>query len=467
MRGDGVLAGWSGGAAGLRRVLDGLAEAFRTRRAARPAAGRAGASRTPSLPRSRVGVGLEARLAVRSGVRLEDFLRYRLARYAARLPVPLETLPVVVDVEGGEPVVRARPQPSPALGPSPGGSRGAEPRWVRTLVEREGAGALRELRDAEAALDALAARSAAARERIEAATRALAEDLAQGTITAPVEIEATAEQLGRPPVPPPFAILALRAGALALLLAETWRLARPVLAAAGLSVDDLPAALHRAPLAAGLSLAFAGGAAVAVLALLGVAVRRALELAEGASAGRRGALVALGAAGSGGLAAAIAASGAAPGRWTEAVLLLVVPLAAVACLREASRRDAARDAAEAAALEWDRARTRDMVERGRRAGVVVEAEAALARVEAEREEVRRRLRALERRAVEADEATERAARAEAQRLERLSEALAGALELDRYAYLRRATAGARGAVERPAARPILLERAAERLEVAG
>ncbi|ACL66531.1 conserved hypothetical protein [Anaeromyxobacter dehalogenans 2CP-1] len=466
MRGAGVIAGWGGGAAGLRRLLDGLGDAVRSLRPVRIGAGRPPPARAPRLPRSRLGVALEARLAVRSGVRLEDFLRYRLARYAARLPVPLEALPVSVDVDGGEPVVRARPQASTALGPTPSG-RGGEPRWVRTLVQREGAGALREIRDAEAALDALAERSAAARDRIEAAARALAEDLARGAITAPVEIEATAEQLGRPPVPPPFPVMALRGAALALLLAETWRLARPVLGAAGLSVDDLPGALQRAPLAAGLSLAFAAGAAGAVLALLGVAVRRGLEVADGAAAARRGFLLAVGAAGAAALAAAVAASGAAPGRWTEAVLLLAVPLAAVACLREASRRAAERDAAEAAALEWDRERTRDMVERGRRAGVVAEAEAALARVEAEREEVRRRLRALERRAVEVDEADERAARAEARRLERLSEALAGALELDRYAYLRRATAGARGAAERPAARPILLERAAERLEVAG
>ncbi|HET7824395.1 MAG TPA: hypothetical protein VFK90_03640, partial [Anaeromyxobacter sp.] len=106
---------------------------------------------------------VEARLAVRAGVRLDDFLRGRLAKYAASLPVTLEELPVAIDVEGGEAVVRSRSRSSWT------GSRPANaqpPALGRELVRREGPYAEREIRDAEAALDALDDRAARARARI-------------------------------------------------------------------------------------------------------------------------------------------------------------------------------------------------------------------------------------------------------------------------------------------------------------
>lgn len=465
------LERWSGRGPDVRRVLESLARAWRRRTSApapqRPPRGIV----EPHLGRSRVGVALQARGAVRSGVRLEDFLRQRLARYAASLPVPLESLPVSIDVEGGEPVVRGRPRPSgsAALGAS-FGARPSEPAWLRALLEREGAGAVAEIRDAEAAVEALGARAAAAQAHLEEVQRALSDDLARGRISAPVEIEATAEQLGRPPVPQPWPALLLRSFALALLAAEAWRLAGPILSSVGLSIDDLPRALQRAPISTGLALAFAVGAAGAVFALLAAAVRRASELtAEPAARGHR-ALLAVAALATAGLAAAVAGVAAAPARWAEAVLLVAVPLAAVLALRHAARRAELRDAAEAEALDWDRERTRELVERGRRAGVLLEAERALQRLESERAEARRCLRALERRAVEAHQASEAAARAEALRLERLSEALVGALELDRYAYLRRA-AGDRDVPARAVRldRPVRLEPAAgsERLGVVG
>jgi hypothetical protein len=453
----------------VRRMLESMLNAWRER---------ASAARTPRPPRvaeprldrSRAGAALEARAAVRAGVGLEDFLRHRMARYAARLPVALDALPVTIEIEGGEPVVRARPRHSGsgALGASLG-ARTGEPRWLSALLEREGAGAVAEIRDAEEAVAALGVRAAAAQARIDEVGRALAEDLAEGRVTAPVEIDATAEQLGRCPVPPPWLALLLRAFAVALLGGETWRLAGPVLAGVGLSADELPSALQQAPISAGLALAFALGASGAVFALLAVGVRRAAELMAESGARGRPALVAVAMLAAGGLAAAVAGVAGAPTHWAEAMLLVAVPLAAVLALRDAARRAELRDAAEAEALAWDRERTRELVERARRAGVVGEAERALQRIETERVEARRRLRALERRAIEAHQAEEGAAQSEATRLERLSEALVGALELDRYVYLRHAAAHDAHAPAIRLERSVRLEPAggSERLGVVG
>lgn len=456
------------GASDVRRWLQSALDGLRLRSGAPRAAGTR-KKPVPRLRRSRTGVALEARGAVHAGIRLDDFLRHRLARYAADLPVALEALPVDIGVEGGEPVVRARPRApgSTALGASLG-ARNTEPAWVKALLQREGAGAVAELRDAEAALEILATRADAARARIDAASTALADDLSRGRISAPFEIDATAEQLGRPPVPPPWPTFLLRGFALALLAAETWRLSGPILGSIGLTVDDLPRALERAPLSTGLALAFAVGAAGAVFALLMVAVRRAAELVGMRGAGGHRALLAAASASAGGLAAAVAGISAAPARGAEALLLLAVPLAAVQAVRVAARWSGERAAAEAAALEWDRDRTRELVERGRRAGVVVEAERALQRIEEDRTEARRRLRALERHAVEAHQAEEAGAQAEAARLDRLAEALVGALELDRYAYLRR-SAGREPRPQVRVDRPVLLEPApgGERLGVVG
>lgn len=464
-----VLEWWGIKSPDLRRVFQSVAAAWRERTSA-PRAARPARAAPPRLGRSNLDAALEARAAVRAGVRLDDFLRHRLARYAARLPVALESLPVSVEIEGGEPVVRGRPRPSSsAVHGASLAARSSEPPWVRSLLEREGAGAVAEIRDAEAAVEALGARAAAAQERIDEVTRALAEDLAQGRVNAPVEIEATAEQLGRPPVPHPWPALLLRIFALALLVAETWRLADPVLASVGLSIDEVPAALQRAPISTGLALAFVLGAAGAVFALLAVAVRRASELAAATGARGHRAFVAVAALAAAGLAGAVAGLAGANVRWAESVLLVTVPLAAVLALRDAARRAEVREAAEREALAWDRERTRELLERGRRAAVVTEAERTLARIEAERAEARRRLRALERRAVEAHEAAQATARTEATRLERLSEALVGALELDRYAYLRRAAAREVPAPAIRLDRPVRLEPAMgkERLGVAG
>jgi hypothetical protein len=443
-------------------------EAWRGRRAARPAPRPPRAAPEPRLARSRLQAALDARLAVRAGVELDDFLRHRLARYADRLPVALDALPVSLEIEGGEAVVRARPAARPAA-TAPGAAPAGDG-WLRALAEREGPGGIRELRDAEAALDVLAAQAQAARERIDATARALADDLASGALAPPVEVEATAEQIGRPPVPPALPIQLARGFALALLLAEAAQVAGPILRAAGVPAGALPEAAQRAPLATGLGIAFAVGAALAVFALLGAAVRHAAELVAETPAPRRRAMHGATALCAALLAAAVVAAAPEPGRWSARVLLLVVPLTAVILLRAAARLAAERAEAEGAALAWDRERTRELVERARRAEVLARAEDALDRIEAERAEARRRLRALEVRAIEAHRAAEESASAIARRLERLAESLAAALELDRYAFLRLAAARVGAAPARPvrAERPARLEPAvAERLGVAG
>ena len=95
------------GAADVRRWLRSALEGLRGRPGTSRSPARTQRKLVPRLGRSRAGVALEARAAVRAGIRLDDFLRHRLARYAADLPVALEELPVEIDVEGGEPVVRA------------------------------------------------------------------------------------------------------------------------------------------------------------------------------------------------------------------------------------------------------------------------------------------------------------------------------------------------------------------------
>jgi hypothetical protein len=421
----------------------------RQRRAARAAA------RVPRPPpelrlrRSRLEVALDARLAVRAGVRLEDFLRHRFARYAGRLPIPLEDLPVVIDVEGSDPVVRARAPAKPSLtgAYAPSAAREDEATaLLRRLAEREGPNAAAELRDAATAVEALGARVDAARARADALARALADDLAAGKVPAPPAVHATAEQLGRPPVPSPLPAAALRLLVVLFAAAEAWFFSAPILAAQGLSPD----ALSAPSAAAALSLLFALGLSAAAFAFAAAALARARELVELSEAGRRRRLVAAAAFAAAALAAAVAALAAAPGAAGERALLAAVPFAGALLLRAASALAAGRETAAAAALAWDRALAADLAERARRTGIVEAARAELASLEEEREGARRRLRLLEKRAVEADRLATARARAEARRLEKLAESLAGALEEDRYVFVRLASSAAHDALARPA-----------------
>jgi hypothetical protein len=452
-----------------KRALQIAIEARRQRAAERSPSLRDQPSRDVKVARSRLEVSLEARLAVRSGVRLEDFLRHRLAKYAGRLPVPLEDLPVLIDIQDGEPVVRARPQAkvSTAAAYSPSLPRHDEAaRWMKALVERDGPYAAQEIRDAEAAAAAHEARAVAARERLEQLSRALADDLAAGKVPAPAHIDATPEQLGRPPVSSPVPAAAVRIFVLALVAAEAWFFSAPVLEAQGIRQDALAAALRAAPLPGVLALVFSVGAAAAVFAFASVALERAAELLEAVPAPQRRKLLGVAGLLSAVLAAAVAAAATAPGGWAQRVLLFVVPFAAAVLLRVAARLSAARDTALAAALAWDRNLARDVAERARRSEVVDQMRAEVERCETERDEAQRRLRALEKRAVAADRLAAERARDQARRLDRLSESFAAALELDRYVFVRLASGAAHEALVRPRLR-IEPARATERLGVAG
>jgi hypothetical protein len=447
------------------RILEALADAWRERSVERRAAGAPKAWPQARLSRSRLGAALEARLAVRAGVRIDDFLRSRLANYAARLPVTLEDLPVSVEVLGGEAVFREKPSPRGA----PRQPSQPEPALASTLVLSEGPYAAREIRDAEVELDTLDARAGDTQARIDELSRAYADAIASGEVVVRPDVEATVEQLGRPPVPSPAPVAGLRAFVAALLVAEAWRFSGPVLDLAGIESAELELALHVSPVPAAFALAFAIGAAASVFAFAAVALSRATDAIDDAAASRRRILLGLG-----GLAAALAAGGVAaaataPERWGQTILLVTVPFAGALLWRWSSHLSRIRHAALDAALAWDRDRTREAADRGRYVGLIVAAQAELASIDEERVVARRRLRRLHRRAVDAERQASAAARADARRMDRLCEGLAAALELDRYLYVRLSSERTHApAVERPV-RAGRLEPAvaSERLGIAG
>ncbi len=442
----GIEGGSQGRVSAVRKVLEAMAEAWRERISERRARAAPKLGSDPRVQRSRLGAALEARLAVRSGVRLDDYLRHRLAKYATRLPLPLEALPVTVDIEGGEAVVRPRPQPRKA----PAGARPEVPDHARALVERDGIYAAREIRDAERTLDELDLRTAAALHRLEAVELEIAEALAAGRIVARPDVNASAEQLGRPPVPSPAAIVALRALVAALLAAEGWRFSAPVLAASGLAPQGIEETVRASPVPSVLALAFAFGAAVASFMFADVAIARAGQAVSAAAGSARRGLLCVAAGGAALLVPGIAVAAAAPERWAMLGLLAAVPFAGAMLWRAADALGVKRSAAAEAALAWDRERAREALERGRREEIRQRAAADLHAAEAERLGARRRLAQLHRNAIGAERSSDLAGRAEARRLDRLSEGLACALELDRYLYVRLAAERLHAPLERPA-----------------
>jgi hypothetical protein len=419
-----------GRGSGLRRLLAAVAAFLHERRLARHIR-RAGIVRGPlRVPRSAPGAARDARAAVRAGLPVEAFLRHRLAGYATRLPVPLEALPVIVDVEAGEAVVRARPRPGvlgPRLGPAtPAIAPPDEARLQRTL------------REAEAAAGALGERAAAARSRADAAARELTGALASGAVVARPVIDATAEQLGRPPVDAAWPVHALRGAAGVLLAAEAWRFAEPVLLRAGVAPEGLEAALLSAPLPSALVILSATAAAAAAFAFAWVALSCGADAAAATPERGRGRLLLAWAAGTALLVPSIAAAATAPDPVSGLVLAATLPFAGAALWRGGGALAARRAAAAQAALEWDRARAREEVERGRRAEACARAEAEARAAEARRAEAEARVRSLHADVAAAARIAEEAARAAAERLDRVAEALAAALEEDRYLYLRAA-----------------------------
>ena len=453
-----------------RRALDMVAEASRRRAAAREALKAPKELPDVKVHRSRLEVSVEARMAVRAGIRLEDFLRNRLAKYAARLPVALEDLPVVIDIDGGEPVVRSRAAVQPAIPAAYGASYAPQARpeehdrWMRSLVEREGPFAAQEIHEAEAALAALDQRVAAARDRAEQLARTLADDLAAGKVPAPAAVDATPEQLGRPPVPAHTPATALRTFVLALVVAEAFFFSGPILAAQGVDPAGIVEALRASPVPVAMALVFALGAAAAAFAFASVSLARVAQLDGARERARSRGTVIAAALVAALLVGGVTAAATNASRLAHVALLAIVPFAGALLLRAAARLQVLRDTALQAALAWDRALAQEVSERARRTEIVEQARVEVDRLEAERADSRRRVRALEQRAVSAERAVAERTRREARRLERLAESLAGALELDRYAFLRLATEAAHDALVRPVRR---IERSSERLGIAG
>ncbi|HEX9049963.1 MAG TPA: hypothetical protein VF841_05460, partial [Anaeromyxobacter sp.] len=186
-----------------------------------------------------------------------------------------------------------------------------------------------------------------------------------------------------------------------------------------------------------------------------------------APAPRRRTASALAGAGAAMLAGAIAVAASSGAPWANAGLVVAVPFAGAILARWSSVLARRHAGATDAALAWDRDRAREALERGRRVEALQSAEAELRTVETERVLARRRVARLQRRAIEAERHAILSTRADARRLDRLSEGLAGALELDRYLFVRLAAERDHAAV-----RPVRASRlepavATERLGIAG
>jgi hypothetical protein len=132
------------------------------------------------------------------------------------------------------------------------------------------------------------------------------------------------------------------------------------------------------------------------------------------------------------------------------LLLLAVPVGAALLIATVRRWDEARAAEQAAALAWDRERARALGERARRLEELEWADEERQGLERQREAARRRLRELNARAIVVGRVAAEQAERERAALARVAQGLVAALELDRYQFVRQATA--RGALELVTAR---------------
>jgi hypothetical protein len=403
--------------------------------------------RTPRIEpirRSWIGAFWHVRIGVQAGTSLDDFLRSRLARYLAALPVPRGRLPFDVEIEEGRLAIRPAPPP-----PSPAAPQDGTDAWLAPLVAAEGPPARHEVVDLQLRMQALDGEIETARHRVEERARQLAGDIGVGLVPGPPDVEATAEQLGRPPIrsgAPRAAALGLAGGALA---AETWQVALPLLAANGMDPAHLDAELGQRPAELAFALIFALAVATGLFALVHAGIDAAAVLVRGDADDRRRRWLGWAALACGG-AASLVAGAVAEARGPPAgprlpapalvLLLLAVPVAAALVMRAARRDDKVRAAELEAALAWDRERARALGERTRRVEELACAEDEVCALEDRREALRRRLREVNARAVQAARLAVDAERREREDLARLGQSLVAALELDRYEFLRQASA---------------------------
>ncbi|HEX8907925.1 MAG TPA: hypothetical protein VF805_01905 [Anaeromyxobacteraceae bacterium] len=392
-----------------------------------------------------------ARLAVRAGIPVEDFLHHRLAQHVAALPVPPSRLPVSITIEERGAILTVAAQ-TPRRAP-----------WLESFLRAEGSAALsQDIHLAQADVARLSARLDAQRRRVDELGREL-EDATRGKELADPGDEAQAQQMGRPPVPPPLGV-GLQLFGLGLLLAETWQLAVPCLEAAGVHTLDLQAELRRNPVGLVLGGLFALGASSSLFVFAHQALRRGRDL-FGEQPGRRRLWTGVAATGALALAISMAWSiaGMRPGvsrpvdleyaRVTLFLIALAIPLTTAWLMRLARRMGEERAEALAQARAWDQEHYRAFAELSRHAAALGEEEHRLARLEAERLAAVRRLRALQQRGMTAERMAADAADEEEQELARVSQAMAASLELDRYEYVRQATARGLPVERRPASGP--------------
>jgi hypothetical protein len=393
-----------------------------------------------------------ARLAVRAGIPVEAFLQHRLSRHLAALPVPPSCLPVSITVEERGAVMTVAQQAPSRRAP-----------WLDSFLRAEGSAALApEVQLAQADVARLAARLDAQRKRVDELGREL-EDATRGQELADPADEAQAQQMGRPPVPPPIG-LGLQLFGLALLLAETWQLAVPCLEAAGIHTRDLGAELQRNPVGLVLGGLFAFGASASLFLFAHLVVRRGRDL-SGERSERRRLWTGLAATGALALAVSMAWSiaGMRPGasrtidleyaRVTLFLIALAIPLTTAWLLQLAQRLNGERGEVLATARAWDHEHYRSFAELSRRAAALSEEERRLARLESERVAAARRLRALQQRVITAERMAADAADEDEQDLLRLGQAIAASIELDRYEYLRQAVARGVRFEQRPLSNP--------------
>ncbi len=390
----------------------------------------------------------QARVSVRAGVLLDDFLRSRLARHLAALPVPHARLPLALEVDDGLLVTRPLEPARPVEAPP---ADDVQP-WLAPLVAVEGPAVRQEVAELEIRLSVLDGEIDGARRRSEELSRRFAADVAVGFVGAPPAIEATAEQMGRPSVRSGSPHRVLLAFVAATLLATAWQVALPLLRAADLDPLALRAALEQRPAEIAFIAVFALGVAAGLFALADAALAAALRLFRGDDDQRRRRFLAAAAGSAVGFSflvgAALAAlahdRGGTPG-WAFVLLLLALPVGSALLLRF-GRADAEKRATEeAAALAWDRERARALADRGRRLEEIDWATADEEELERQREAARRRLREINARAVEAARLAADEAERERADLSRLAQSLVEALDLDRFEFIRQASA--RGAVE--------------------
>ncbi len=433
---------------------------LRLRLAADPALPRPRALRLEPIRRSWLGAFWQARISLRAGVSLDDYLRSRLARYLSALQVPRARLPLWIDVEDAQ--IVAGPHEAERRDGAPAGVGDG---WLGALVVAEGPAVRQEVSELELRLAQLEGDADVARRRAEELARRLAADVSAGLVPAPSSVEATPEQLGRPAVRSPLPQLALLAFAGLATLAEAWQVAVPLLRATGLDPSALSAAAARRPLELAFVAVFGLGIAAGLIGLAHCALgaldalatapgddrRRGWHWAAALGSALLAVLVALA------LATLPAPAGALPA-WSSAVLLVAMPVGVTLVLRAGHALAERRSDELYAALLWDRERARAISERARRIEEISWTQELERDLERQREAARGRLRDISARASAAARLAETAAQRERSTLSRLAQSLVSALELDRYEFVRQATAQGADALLAPRRRPLATER---------